>query len=82
MFCFIQYTSSIYFLFFRVFFLDPQKATTTVSDSFFFLPHLLSSCRRFKGIKDGRKKIRIPLDLNSILEVYDFSVVKNVFLNQ
>ena len=46
-----------------------------VSDSFFFLPHLLViflfvhwSCI---GIKNGRKKMRILLDSNLIFEVYD-----------
>ena len=49
-----------------------------VSDSFFFLSNSLVIfwfvCRRCKGIKDGRKKTRIPLDSNLIFVVYDYSL--------
>ena len=52
-----------------------------VFDSFFFLPHslILFVCRSCKGIKNKRKKTKIPLDSNFIFEIYDHSVMWNVF---
>ena len=47
-----------------------------------FTCYLLLAIKVVKGIKHGRKKTGIPSDSNFISRVYDYSVAKNVFLNQ